>query len=107
MNFSEITVQELKNKMDENPELQVLDVREPYEVNVGEIPGTIKIPMNSVPMRMKELDSSKEIIVHCKSGMRSARVCEFLAHNQFENVYNVRGGIKAWSAKIDSSVLVG
>ena len=55
MNFSEITVQELKNNMDENPRLQILDVREPYEVQIGSIPGTIKIPMNSIPMRMNEL----------------------------------------------------
>ena len=107
MNFSEITVLELKNKMNANPDLQVVDVREPYEVQIGEIPGTIKIPMNSVPMRLEELDNLKEIIVHCKSGMRSARVCEFLAYNQFENVSNVIGGIKAWSTEIDPTVIVG
>jgi len=107
MNFSEITVQELKIKMDENSNLQVLDVREPHEVQVGSIPGTIKIPMNSIPMKMDDLDSSKEIIVHCKSGMRSARICEFLAHNLFTDVQNVKGGIKAWSAEIDPEVLVG
>ena len=107
MNFSEITVQELKLKMDENPNLQVLDVREPHEVNVGTIPNTIKIPMNAVPIRMDELDKSKAIIVHCKSGMRSAQICEYLAHNQFIDIQNVKGGIKAWSAEIDSGVLVG
>jgi len=107
MNFLEITVQELKDKMDENPNLQVLDVREPFEVQVGSIPGTIKIPMNAVPARMDELDKSTEIIVHCKSGMRSARICEFLAHNQFSNIINVKGGIKAWSIEIDSTIAVG
>ena len=107
MNFSEITVQELKQKMDKNPNLQVLDVREPYEVQVGSISGTIKIPMNSVPMQLEELDITKEIIVHCKSGMRSARICEYLAHNQFKNVSNVKGGIKAWSVEIDPTVSVG
>ena len=107
MNFSEITVQELKNKMDKNPDLQILDVREPFEVKVGSIPKTIKIPMNDIPMRMNELDNTKEIIVHCKSGMRSSRICEFLAHNQFLKISNVRGGIKAWSAEIVPSVSVG
>ena len=107
MNFSEITVKELKQKMDENPDLQVLDVREPFEVQVGSIPGTIKIPMTIVPLKLEELDNSKEIYVHCKSGMRSARICEFLSYNDFKNIYNVKGGIKAWSAEIDPSVSVG
>ena len=107
MNFSEITVKELKQKMDENPDLQVLDVREPFEVEVGSIPGTIKIPMTIVPLKLEQLDKSKEIFVHCKSGMRSARICEFLSYNDFKSVYNVNGGIKAWSAEIDPSVSVG
>ena len=63
--------------------------------------------MNDIPPRINELDSNKEIIVYCKSGKRSARVCEYLNNNKFLNIYNLKGGIIAWSKEIDSSILVG
>ncbi|MAJ45260.1 MAG: rhodanese [Candidatus Marinimicrobia bacterium] len=107
MNFSEITVKELKQRMDENPKLQVLDVREPFETEIGSIPGTIKIPMTIVPLKLDKLDNKKDIYVYCKSGMRSAKICEFLSYNDFNNIYNVKGGIKAWSVKIDQNIIVG
>ena len=107
MNYLEISVQELKKRMEEDPYLQLLDVREPFEVEIGFIPGSIKIPMEIVPLKIKKLDNSKEIYVYCKSGIRSARICNYLAYNQFEKVYNIKGGIKAWSNNIDANISVG
>ena len=104
MKYSEITVQELKLRMDKDPDLQILDVREAFEVTLASIEGTIRIPMNSVPSRIEELDPNKELIIHCKSGIRSARVCDYLANNNFIKLVNVKGGIKAWSLNIDDSV---
>ena len=92
--------------MDENPKLQVLDVREPHEVQIGTIPNTIKIPMDTVPACMEELDKSIEIIVHCKSGNRSAKVCDYLIQNNFSNIKNLRGGIIAWSQYVDPSIQI-
>ena len=62
--------------------------------------------MNEIPNRLDELATDKEIIVQCKSGKRSAKVCEFLMHNNFKDVKNLQGGILAWSREIDSSVIV-
>ena len=106
MNYNEITVQELKSRMDNGSELQILDVREPFEVAIASIEGTLKIPMNSVPERINELDPEKELIIHCKSGVRSAKVCDYLSENNFNKLINVKGGIKAWAKEIDPSVSI-
>ncbi len=104
MKYTEITVQELKSRMDNESKLQILDVREPFEVAIASIDGTLKIPMNSVPVRINELDPEKELIIICKSGMRSARVCDYLADKNFKKLVNLKGGIKAWAKEIDPSV---
>ena len=62
--------------------------------------------MNEIPERLDELDQNKEIIVQCKSGKRSAKVCEYLLTQNFTDIKNLRGGILAWSEQIDSSIQV-
>jgi len=100
----EITVEELKQKMDAHePDLFVLDVREPQEFQICRIPGTVLIPIGEVPRRVGELDPSKEIVVHCKSGGRSAKAAEFLRSSGFGHVKNLKGGILAWIDRIDPS----
>ena len=104
--IKEITVKELKNKFDNNEDFMLLDVRNIQEVLFSKINGSIHIPMNEIINRINELDSNKEIIIQCKSGKRSARVCEFLSKNSFNNVKNLSGGILAWAEEIDPSIIV-
>ena len=104
--IKEITVKELKNKFDNNEDFILLDVRNIQEILFSKINGSIHIPMNEIMNRINELDSNKEIIIQCKSGKRSARVCEYLMTQNFENVKNLTGGIIAWSDEIDNSIQV-
>jgi sulfur-carrier protein adenylyltransferase/sulfurtransferase len=99
----QISVKELKARRDAGDDFFLLDVREPYEVQIAQIGGYV-IPQNDVPNRLGELDPGKEIIVHCRSGARSQRIAELLKQNGFQRVSNVAGGILAWSDEIDPSV---
>ncbi len=106
MNIPEINVNDLNLKFTNNENFILLDVRTDQEVFISKIQGSIHIPMNDVPLRLDELNKEKEIVVQCKSGKRSAKVCEFLLNNNFSNVKNLKGGIIAWSEEIDSSIIV-
>ena len=103
-NFGEITVGELKKLFDNNMAPLVLDVREPFEIDIAKIEGTFHIPMRDVENRLDELNVNDEIIVQCKSGGRSAKICKLLIEHDFKNVKNLKGGILAWSKKVDSSI---
>ncbi len=100
---NEIDVTALKARMDQG-KVALVDVREPHEYQICRIPGSILIPLGDVPKRMNELNTADEIIVHCKSGIRSAKACDLLRQSGFKRVLNVKGGILAWSDKIDPSV---
>jgi len=104
--IKEITVTELKNKFDNNEDFMLLDVRNIKEVLYSKIEKSFHIPMNEIQDRINELDSNKEIIIQCKSGKRSARVCEYLMTQNFNNVKNLSGGIIAWAEEVDSSIQV-
>ena len=82
----------------------LLDVREPWEVTLAAIPGSVCIPLHEIPARWKELDVKSEIIVMCKVGGRSQRAAEFLSAQGFGQVSNLRGGIDAWARDVDPSV---
>ena len=99
----QMSVQDLKQRLDAGENLLVLDVREPYEYQIANIGATL-IPMNEVPRRLNEIDRNREIVVHCAVGGRSQRVAEFLKQSGYEKVSNLAGGIKAWSEQIDPSV---
>jgi rhodanese-related sulfurtransferase len=99
----QITVQELKQRIDAGEDLFILDVREPYEYQIANIGGTL-IPQNQVPQRLAEIDRNREIIVQCRSGGRSQRIAEFLAQSGYPNVKNLAGGILAWADQIDPKV---
>ena len=98
-----IHVEDLKQRLDAKDDLFVLDVREPHEYQICNIGGHL-IPLNDLPQRISELDPSKETVVHCRSGMRSAKAVEFLQANGFKNVKNLAGGILAWAEKIDPTL---
>ncbi len=105
-NLPEITVYELKAKMDKKDDFLLLDVREPHEYQTAKIPGSKLIPLGELEKRLKELEpyKEKEVIAHCKSGGRSAKAVELLMRSGFKKVWNVVGGIGEWSNKIDPNV---
>ncbi|HVM93251.1 MAG TPA: molybdopterin-synthase adenylyltransferase MoeB [Terriglobales bacterium] len=99
----EISVQELKKKLDAKADVFVLDVREPHEYQICNLNGYL-IPLGDLPKRVSELDSSREIVAHCKMGGRSAKAVQFLRQSGFKKVYNLTGGITAWAEKVDPSM---
>lgn len=82
----------------------LLDVREPEELELASLQGVWHIPMRQVPDRLSELPREKPLVVMCHAGARSRRVAEFLASHGFQHVYNLQGGIDAWSREIDRSI---
>jgi adenylyltransferase/sulfurtransferase len=99
----EITVEELKAKLDKKEKFVLLDVREPHEYEIAKIPGSKLIPLGDLPKRFGELDKGAPLVVHCKMGGRSARAVTFLRQQGFDAT-NVAGGIHDWSERIDPSV---
>ena len=82
----------------------LLDVREHDEIAVAAVAGTLHIPMREVPGRLADLDTQKPLVVMCHSGGRSRRVAEYLLGQGFTTVFNLRGGIDAWSTQLDSQI---
>jgi adenylyltransferase/sulfurtransferase len=101
----QITVQELKSKLDAKEDVFVLDVREPHEYPIANL-GAPLIPVGSIESRIGELAAQKnrEIVVHCRSGARSQKAALVLKQAGFTNVSNLAGGILAWADKIDPSM---
>ena len=103
--MQEITATELKQKLDEGDDVQIIDVREAKEYQVARIPNSTHIPLGEVLSRMSEIDPSRETVVHCKMGGRSARAIEALTRAGFSGkLMNLKGGITAWSNEVDPTV---
>ena len=102
-NLPEITPRELKTRLDRGDDLFILDVREPHEYQICNLNGHL-IPLGELARRVNELDSSREIVAHCRSGKRSADAVQFLQKAGFRKIWNLKGGILAWSDEVDSSV---
>ena len=96
----QISVKELKSRIDAGEDVLILDVREPYEYQIANIGGKL-IPQNDVPQRLAEIDRDREIVVQCRSGQRSQRIAEFLQQSGYQKVTNLAGGILAWADEID------
>ena len=99
----EIGAADLQTKLGSS-EVVLIDVREPHEHEIARIPGAVLIPLNSLPERLSELDSSKEIVLHCHHGQRSMRALELLRQSGFRKLKSLRGGIDSWSREVDPSV---
>jgi sulfur-carrier protein adenylyltransferase/sulfurtransferase len=99
----EMTPRELKSRLDRGDDLYILDVREPHEYQICNIKGHL-LPLGELPRRVHELDSSREIVAHCRSGKRSAEAVDFLRKAGFRKIHNLKGGILAWSDEVDPSV---
>ena len=95
---------ELKRKMDACEPFELIDVREPFEYEIARIDGAKLIPLGEIAERVNELQRERPIVVHCHSGQRSAQAVRLLQQRGFANLYNLEGGIDAWSDQIDPSV---
>lgn len=102
MIVKEITVTELKQKLDTNEDLLLIDVRESFEKELADLGGTL-IPLGELTRRTDELEEAKQrpVIIYCRSGARSAEACRMLMKMGFSDVKNLRGGILAWARDID------
>lgn len=98
-NSMDITIEELKERMDKGEQLNLIDVREEYEFDEFNIGATL-IPLGELPDRLEEIEAWKdqEILIHCRSGARSGRAKEYLTSEGYTNVRNVLGGMLAWQA---------
>ena len=104
LNEWEIDPRGLKAKMDRNEPVFILDVREPHEFQICSIPNSVLIPLGDLPKRVDELNPEDDIVVHCKSGIRSAKAINFLETAGFTKLKNLKGGILAWSDDVDPTV---
>ncbi len=103
--MQEITATELKQRLENGEDIQLIDVRQPDEHDFARIEGAKLIPLGDVMRRMNEIDDSRETIIHCKMGGRSAKAIEFLQKAGYKgDLKNLKGGITAWSNEVDSKV---
>jgi adenylyltransferase/sulfurtransferase len=96
-----IEVEELKRRMDAGEDIVLVDVREPHEYAICNLGGLL-MPLRELPGRVHELDSSREMVVHCRTGPRSAQAVAFLRQAGFRKVHNLTGGVRAWAERVDT-----
>ncbi len=103
--IKQMSVSELKHRLDTcGHDFVLLDVREPWELQICSLPDSVEIPMGQIPARLDEIDPQQDIVIICHHGVRSQQVAWYLQSANYENLYNLRGGISAWSRDIDPSV---
>ena len=102
----EIDVNDLNTRIQEDKNLVILDVREPFEYEICHLDESTLIPLGNLESELDSLDKSKNYVVHCKLGGRSAKAVELMQNNGFKNVENLKGGITAWAEIIDQSMEV-
>ncbi|MFB2121150.1 rhodanese-like domain-containing protein [Parapedobacter sp. 2B3] len=103
--MKEITVEELKSKIDNNEDFQLIDVREEFEYETSNINGE-HIPLAEVVLEQDKISRDKPVIIHCRSGKRSAQAIMLLEREGFDNLYNLEGGILAWRDELDPDMEV-
>ena len=103
--MKEITVEELKAKIDNNEDFQLIDVRETFEYETSNIDGE-NIPLAEVILEQDKIAKDKPVVVHCRSGKRSAQAILLLEREGFDNLANLQGGILAWRDAFDSDMQV-
>lgn len=102
----DITVHQLEERLEKGEQVRLIDVREPHEWDIAHIEGADLIPLGDLPSRMNELDSAENIVLFCKTGVRSTRALEMLAGAGFRKLKNLKGGINAWAREIDQNLPV-
>lgn len=102
--MKDISVTELHNLQQNGADIQLIDIREPFEAEICSIGGEL-IPMGEVLANLDKIHRDKQVVIHCKSGGRSSNLIQYLEQNyQFTNLYNLQGGILAWAREIDPSI---
>ena len=101
--YSEITVKELEQHINNGTPPTIIDVREDFELEISKIKESIHIPMNDIPKRLQELNENENYVIMCRTGVRSAQICDFLAKQNFKSVSNLIGGINEWVKQIDQT----
>jgi adenylyltransferase/sulfurtransferase len=100
----EITVEELKAMRDRREDFVLVDVREPHELEICAFPDSVRIPLGELPANLNRLSTADEIVVHCKTGGRSAKAVQLMRDAGFRKVRNLAGGITRWSERIDPTM---
>ncbi|MEX0879726.1 MAG: rhodanese-like domain-containing protein [Thermoanaerobaculia bacterium] len=100
----ELTVEELKAMRDRGEALVLVDVREPREWSISDLPGSVKIPLVTLAESLEKLSKDDEIVVYCRTGGRSGNAVQFLMQNGYEKAKNLAGGINKWAERIDPSL---
>jgi len=100
----EITVEDLKERHDRGEEPILLDVREPQEYAISDLPGSIKVPLGTLPRNLLKVPKDRNLVVYCRTGGRSANAVQFLRQMGYEKAVNLAGGVNAWAERIDPSM---
>jgi len=103
--MKEITVEELKQKMDAKEDFQLIDVREAFEYETSNLDG-VNIPLANVLLEKDKIAKDKPVVIHCRSGKRSAQAIKLLENEGYDNLSNLKGGILAWRDEFDSDMIV-
>jgi len=103
--MKEITVEELKEKIDRKEDFQLIDVRESFEYDTSNLDGE-NIPLAGILLEKDKISKDKPVIIHCRSGKRSAQAIKMLENEGFDNLYNLQGGILAWKENLDPDMIV-
>ena len=106
IDYSEMDVTELEKILQNGSAPTIIDVREDFELEISKMDGAVHIPMNDIPKRLNELNEDEDYVIICRTGVRSAQICEFLANNNFKSVVNLTGGINEWAKRVDTSLPV-
>lgn len=104
MPISQISALQLQQRLQDQPRLLLVDVREPDEFAYARIQGSLHIPLRQLPEQLEQLDSEQEIVLICHHGVRSQQACLFLEQYGYQHLFNLQGGIDAWSVHCDPTV---
>jgi len=104
MSVIQISAKSLQEKLANNTKVTLLDVRESNEFKFAHIEGSLHIPLSLIPLKINEIDTTKDCVVICHHGMRSQQAANFMVNSGLNNIYNLSGGIDAWSVDCDSTV---
>jgi adenylyltransferase/sulfurtransferase len=99
--YEEMDVKELEKQLKNGSSPTIIDVREEFELEISNLEEAIHIPMNDIPKRLDELNAEDNYVIMCRTGVRSAQICEFLANQKFKSVANLTGGINEWVQQVD------
>lgn len=102
--IKELSPLEVRELLKAKPDAKLIDVREEWERQVANIEGSILMPLQYLVAHAKEIDPTDDIVIFCHHGIRSAEACKFLSRLGYQNVYNLQGGIDAWSHQVDENI---